>query len=110
MLARVATFTISGLEPHAVTVEIDVRAGLPSFTIVGLADRAVREARERVRGAILNSGLQFPLKRVTVNLAPACLLKTGPGFDLAIACTVLVASGQVPVDALRGVAVFGELG
>lgn len=110
MLAHVSTFTISGLEPQRVIVEIDVRAGLPSFTIVGLADRAVREARERVRGAILNSGFQFPLKRVTVNLAPAYLLKTGPGFDLAIACTVLVASGQVPVEALEGRAVFGELG
>ena len=75
MLARVTTFTIDGLEPRRVTVEIDVRAGLPNFTIVGLADRAVREARERVRAAILNSGFEFPLKRVTVNLAPASLRK-----------------------------------
>jgi magnesium chelatase family protein len=110
MLARVTTFTIDGLEPRRVTVEIDVRAGLPSFTIVGLADRAVRESRERVRAAILNSGFEFPLKRVTVNLAPASLRKAGPGFDLAIACAVLAAGGHLPADALARYAVFGELG
>ncbi|MCA1656814.1 MAG: ATP-binding protein, partial [Actinobacteria bacterium] len=110
MLARVTTFTIDGLEPRRVTVEIDVRAGLPNFTIVGLGDRAVREARERVRAAILNSGFEFPLKRVTVNLAPASLRKAGPGFDLAIACAILAAGGHVPADALGRYAVFGELG
>jgi magnesium chelatase family protein len=78
MLARVTTFAIDGLESRRVTVEIDVRAGLPNFTIVGLGDRAVREARERVRAAVLNSGFVFPLKRVTVNLAPAYLHKTAP--------------------------------
>jgi len=110
MLARVTTFTIDGLEPRRVTAEVDVRAGLPNFTIVGLGDRAIREARERVRGAILNSGFEFPLKRVTVNLAPASLRKAGPGFDLAIACAILAAGGQVPADALERYAVFGELG
>jgi magnesium chelatase family protein len=110
MLARVSTFTIDGLEPRRVTVEIDVRAGLPNFTIVGLADRAVRESRERVRGAILNSGFEFPQRRVTVNLAPASLRKAGPGFDLAIACAILAAGGHVPADALERYAVFGELG
>ena len=110
MLARVTTFAIDGLEPRRVTVEIDVRAGLPNFTIVGLGDRAVREARERVRAAILNSGFEFPLKRVTVNLAPASLRKAGPGFDLAIACAILAAGGHVPADALERYAVFGELG
>ena len=110
MLARVTTFTIDGLEPRRVTVEVDVRAGLPNFTIVGLGDRAVREARERVRAAILNSGFEFPLKRVTVNLAPASLRKAGPGFDLAIACAILAAGGHVPADALERYAVFGELG
>jgi magnesium chelatase family protein len=110
MLARVSTFTIDGLEPRDVTVEIDVRAGLPNFTIVGLGDRAVREARERVRAAILNSGFEFPLRRVTVNLAPASLRKAGPGFDLAIACAILAVSGQVPAEALERYAVFGELG
>jgi magnesium chelatase family protein len=110
MLARVTTFTIDGLEPRRVTVEVDVRAGLPNFTIVGLADRAVRESRERVRGAILNSGFEFPLKRVTVNLAPASLRKAGPGFDLAIACAILAAGAILPAEALERYAVFGELG
>ena len=109
MLARVTTFAIDGLDPRRVTVEVDVRAGLPAFTIVGLADQAVREARERVRSAVLNSGFEFPLKRVTVNLAPASLRKSGPGFDLAIACAILAAGGQVPPSALEQWAIFGEL-
>jgi magnesium chelatase family protein len=90
-------------------VEVDVRAGLPTFLIVGLGDRAVREARERVRSAILNSGFEFPAKRITVNLAPADLRKEGPGFDLAIACGVLAAGAQLPVQELERLAVFGEL-
>jgi magnesium chelatase family protein len=110
MLARVSTFTIDGLEPRHVTVEIDVRAGLPNFTIVGLADRAVRESRDRVHAAILNSGFEFPQRRVTVNMAPASLRKTGPGFDLAIACAILAVGGHVPPEALDRYAVFGELG
>jgi len=109
VLAHVTTFSLSGLEPHRVTVEVDLRAGLPAFTVVGLGDQAVREARERVRAAILNSGFEFPAKRVTVNLAPAYLRKAGPGFDLAIACGVLAASGQVPPDRLGQLAVHGEL-
>ena len=90
-------------------MEVDVRAGLPSFTIVGLADRAVREARERVRAAILNSGFEFPGKRLTVNLAPASLRKAGPHFDLAIACGILAAARQLPAASLDRLAVFGEL-
>ncbi len=109
MLARVTTFAITGVEPCRVIVEVDVRAGLPAFTIVGLGDRAVRESRERVHAAVLNSGLQFPSKRVTVNLAPASLHKGGPGFDLGIACAVLAASGQLPGAALERIVVFGEL-
>jgi magnesium chelatase family protein len=109
VLAHVTTFSLSGLEPHRVTVEVDLRAGLPAFTVVGLGDQAVREARERVRAAILNSGFEFPAKRVTVNLAPAYLRKAGPGFDLAIACGVLAASGQVRPDRLGHLAVHGEL-
>ena len=109
VISSVMTFSLDGLEPRPVTVETDLRAGLPSFTIVGLADRAVSEARERVRAALLNSGFAFPARRVTVNLAPAHVRKMGPGFDLAIAAAILVASGQVPADALAGLAVFGEL-
>src|SRR5215218_11306599 len=109
VLAHVTTFTIAGLDPRRVTVEVDLRPGLPTFTIVGLGDRAVREARERVHAAILNSGFEFPARRVTVNLAPAYLRKEGPGFDLAIAAGVLAASGQLPAHALERFAVFGEL-
>jgi magnesium chelatase family protein len=109
MLARVATFAIDGVEPRLVWVEVDVRQGLPTFTIVGLGDTAVRESRDRVRAAISNSGWTFPEKRVTANLAPAYLRKAGPGFDTAIALAVLAADGHVPADELRTYAVFGEL-
>jgi magnesium chelatase family protein len=109
MLARVATFSLDGLDTRLVTVEVDIRPGLPGFVIVGLGDAAVREARERVRAALLNSGFEFPLRRIVANLAPAHLRKGGSGFDLAVACGVLVASGQVPADALASRAVFGEL-
>jgi magnesium chelatase family protein len=109
MLAHVTTFAIHGVESRRVTVEVDIRPGLPAFTIVGLGDRAVRESRERVRSAILNSGFEFPARRITVNLAPAALRKEGPGFDLAIACGVLAAVGQLPASVMERVAVFGEL-
>ncbi|MDX6696800.1 MAG: magnesium chelatase family protein [Solirubrobacteraceae bacterium] len=109
MLARVTTFAIDGLESRRVSVEVDVRPGLPAFRVVGLADIAVREARERVRSAILNSGFEFPQRRITANLAPAYLRKVGPGFDLALAIGVLAASAQLDGDGLAGWAVFGEL-
>ena len=86
-----------------------MRRGLPAFTLVGLPDTAVREARERVRAALLNSGLEFPLQRLTANLAPARLRKAGPSFDLALAVALLVASGQVPSDWFASCAVCGEL-
>ena len=111
MLAHVTTFAIDGIEPRRVTVEVDAtNSGLPAFAIVGLGDRSVRESRERVKSAIANSGFAFPKGKVTVNLAPAYLRKQGPGFDLAIACGVLAASGQIPAEALTRFAVFGELG
>ena len=109
MLASVATFAIEGIDSRQVTVEADLRRGLPVFTVVGLPDAAVREARERVRAALLNSGLEFPLARLTANLAPADLRKAGPSFDLALAAAVLSASGQVPRDALASSALCGEL-
>jgi magnesium chelatase family protein len=109
MLARVHTFSIDGLEPRPVVVEVDVRPGLPSFTIVGLGDLAVRESRERVRAALGNQGFELPQRRITVNLAPASLPKGGPGFDLAIAVGLLAASGQAPGVQLDRVAVVGEL-
>ncbi|MDQ6730212.1 MAG: ATP-dependent protease, partial [Actinomycetota bacterium] len=109
MLARVRTFAIDGVSPRPVWVEVDIRSGLPAFTIVGLGDTAVRESRERIRAAILNSGFSFPAARITANLAPASLRKAGPGFDAALALALLAAGGQVPAAGLDGYAVFGEL-
>lgn len=108
-LARVVTFALDGVESRRVWVEADIRSGLPAFTVVGLADKAVREARERVRAAVVNSGFEFPFKRITVNLAPASLHKVGPGFDLPLAVAVLVASGQLSGEAIEACAVYGEL-
>jgi magnesium chelatase family protein len=110
MLALAHTFTIDGPEARLVAVELDVRSGLPAFTIVGLADTAVREARERIQTAVRNSGFQWPARRITANLAPGDLRKAGPGLDLAIACAILAATGQIPGERLARVAMFGELG
>jgi magnesium chelatase family protein len=109
MLALAHTFTLDGPQARHVSVELDIRAGLPAFTIVGLADASVREARERIQTAIRNCGYEFPGRRITVNLAPGDLRKAGPGFDLAIACALLAASGQLPMETLERVALFGEL-
>jgi magnesium chelatase family protein len=109
MLAHVTTFAIDGVEPRRIFVEVDIRPGLPAFTIVGLGDTAVRESRERVRAAIQNSGYEFPQRRITANLAPASLRKVGPGFDAALALAVLAASGQFDASRLAEVAVYGEL-
>ncbi len=109
MLARAHTFTVDGLKTSHVTVEVDVRTGLPAFTIVGLGDTAVREARVRVRAAIQNSGFEFPSRRITANLAPADLPKAGPGLDLALACALLAATGQLSPERLQSHALLGEL-
>ncbi len=109
MLARIATFAIDGVDPRQVWVEVHIRSGLPAFAIVGLADTAVRESRDRIHSAILNSSFEFPTSRITANLAPAFLRKVGPGFDAALALGVLAASGQIPSEALASYAVFGEL-
>jgi magnesium chelatase family protein len=98
-----------GIDALPVEVEVDVGAGLPGFSIVGLPDTAVQEARERVRVAISNSGYKFPTKKVIVNLAPANLRKEGPAFDLPIALAVLAASGVIPEEGLEGAGVVGEL-
>jgi len=108
-LARVDTFALDGVEARRVWVEADIRRGLSTFAVVGLADKAVREARERVRAAIVNSGFVFPQERITVNLAPAYLRKVGPGFDLPLAVAILAASGQLAPDSVSGCAVIGEL-
>src|ERR671917_2543236 len=96
MLASVATFALEGIDSREIAVEVDLRRGLPAFAIVGLPDAAVRESRERVRAALLNSELEFPQQRLTANLAPADVRKAGPRFDLALAVAVLAASGQIP--------------
>jgi magnesium chelatase family protein len=110
VLAAVPAATLLGVEGHRVRVEVHVSAGLPGFTVVGLPDTSCREARDRVRAALLSSGLKYPLERITVNLAPSGLRKVGTGLDLAVALGVLAASEQLPVGALSGLAFLGELG
>ncbi|NUT15462.1 MAG: ATP-binding protein, partial [Cupriavidus sp.] len=99
-LAVLRSRALTGIAAPPVRVETHLANGLPAFTIVGLADTGVRESRERVRAAILNSGYEFPNRRITVNLAPADLPKESGRFDLAIALGILAASGQIPADAL----------
>lgn len=110
MLSRVFGGTVVGIDGRLIAVEVDISAGLPAFDVVGLPDAAVRESRERVRSALRNAGYDFPLRRITVSLAPASLRKAGSGLDLPIALGVLAATGQMPQAALKGAAVLGELG
>jgi magnesium chelatase family protein len=107
-LAVVPAATLHGLEGRAIRVEVDVAPGLPGFTIVGLADTALQEARERVRGAIRNAGYVFPPRRITINLAPAGLRKAGASLDLAMAVGILLGSEQVRAGRLT-VGFLGEL-
>lgn len=109
MLARARSVALIGVDAVAVEVEVDVSPGLPAFTVVGLPDQAVSEARERVRAAIRNAGLPFPAARITVNLAPADLRKEGPLYDLPIALGLLAAQEMLPPEALSGVVSAGEL-
>ena len=110
MLAEVPSATLLGVEGHRVLVEVHVGQGLPGFTVVGLPDASCREARDRVRAAILSSKLKWPDTRITVNLAPTHVRKVGSGLDLAIAIALLGASKQLKAEAFRGLAFFGELG
>jgi magnesium chelatase family protein len=109
VLARTVTHALVGLDARRVEVEAHLQLGMPAFAIVGLADRACQEAKERVRSGIASAELEWPLRRITVNLAPAELRKEGSGFDLPIALAVLAASRQVPPEALGGHAAVGEL-
>ena len=109
MLARAVTHALVGLEARRVEVEAHLQGALPAFTIVGLADRACQEAKERVRSGVRSAECEWPEGRITVNLAPAALRKEGSGFDLPIALAVLAASGQIPRDELERHAVHGEL-
>ena len=110
MLASVQSAAVIGVEATPVLVEIDVARGLPAWSIVGLASNAVKEARERVASALVNSGFEVPARRVTVLLSPADQVKTGTAFDLPIALAVLAASGQIPAECVAGLCVVGELG
>ena len=110
MLVRTHSFCVQrGVAEH-VQVELDVRRGLPSFSVVGLAGAAARDARERVQAALVNSGVPLPRQRLTVNLAPSSVRRSGSEFDLAIACCVLAAQGHLDSARLARVALFGELG
>lgn len=110
MLAVVHSATLIGIDGHPVRIEVHLADGLPGFTIVGLPDASCREARDRVRAAIVTSGYRWPDKRMTVNLAPTNLRKTGSALDAAIALGVLAASAQLDRNALDGIGVLGELG
>ena len=110
MVQRVSTVAFEGIEARAVDVQVQVAPGMPAFNVVGLPDKAVSEARERVRSALVASGLALPARRITVNLAPADLPKEGSHYDLPIALGLMAAIGAIPADALSGFTVLGELG
>jgi len=109
LLSKLYSAAICGVEAFMVEIEVDIHPGLPSFNIVGLPDTAVQESRERVRAAIKNTEFEFPMQRITVNLAPADIKKEGPIFDLSIALAILVASKQVKPDLLNEYLIMGEL-
>src|SRR5215510_15129284 len=109
MFARVTTVAFEGIEARGVDVQVQIGPGMPHFAIVGLADKAVAESRERVRGALNAIGLALPPKRITVNLAPADLPKEGSHYDLPIAIGLMAALGAIPGDRLEEFVVLGEL-
>ena len=109
MVTRVSTVAFEGIDARPVDVQVQIAPGNVAFMIVGLADKAVAESRERVRSALIASGLALPAKRITVNLAPADLPKEGSHYDLPIALGIMAAIGAIPADALAGFTVLGEL-
>src|SRR5687768_17868536 len=109
MLATLESATVIGVDACRVHVEIDVSGGLPHFQLVGLPDASVRESRDRVRAAIRNSGFEFPVNRITINLAPGDVRKAGPAFDLPIALGMLAATGTVKRGNFAGIVHVGEL-
>lgn len=109
MLAKILSAALVGLDAHVVEVEVDIGGGLPQFSVVGLPDATVRESRDRVRASLKNTGFSFPVKKITVNLAPADLKKEGSGYDLAIAVGILVAQELLPAEAVRDRVLVGEL-
>ncbi|MCZ6466068.1 MAG: ATP-binding protein, partial [Alphaproteobacteria bacterium] len=109
MAARVNSVAFLGFQVLDVDVQVHMSAGLPAFTVVGLPDKAVGESRERVRAALNSMGLALPLKRITVNLSPADVVKEGSHFDLPIALGLLAAMGVLPMDEIAGYTALGEL-
>jgi magnesium chelatase family protein len=109
-LARAHAIALVGVQGHAVEIEVDIENGMVALLLIGLPDTALREARDRIRSAIVNSGEAWPTRRITVGLSPASLPKRGSGFDLGIAMAILAAAGSVPAAALRGLVLIGELG
>ena len=110
MQSRINTVAFNGLEILDVDLQVQIASGLPAFTIVGLPDKAVAESRERVRAALQALGLSLPAKRITINLAPADLLKEGSHFDLPVALGLLAGMGIIPQEELAGYVALGELG
>ncbi|MDK2789466.1 MAG: magnesium chelatase family protein, partial [Epulopiscium sp.] len=109
MISKVKSCTLYGINGYLVDVEVDLSEGLPGFDLVGLPDSSIREAKERVRAAIKNSEFLFPIKRITVNLAPADIRKEGSAFDLPIAVGILSCSQPIPADILNKTMIVGEL-
>src|SRR5580692_10955310 len=109
MVARVSTVAFEGVEARPIDVQVQIASGNVAFMIVGLGDKAVAESRERVRAALIASGLALPARRITVNLAPADMPKEGSHYDLPIALGIMAAIGAIPADALQGYTVLGEL-
>ena len=109
MLAKVKTYGLTGLDGYILDVEVDINLGLPAYEIVGLADTAVKESKERVRSAIKNSGFRYPIERITINLAPADTKKEGVLYDLPISIGILAASEQLNYKNLKDYVILGEL-
>src|SRR5215472_5582206 len=109
-LARANAIALVGVQGHVVEIEADIENGLVTLLLVGLPDTALREARDRIRSAIVNSGETWPSRRITVGLSPASLPKRGSGFDIGIACAILAASQALPPASLDGIVLIGELG
>jgi magnesium chelatase family protein len=109
VLARVFSFGLLGIEAYPIDIEVDVSRGLPAVTIVGLADTAIRESRERIKSAIKNSGFNWPSERITISLAPSDIKKEGTSFDLAIALGILAATQQINSENLKDYCILGEL-
>ena len=109
MLAKVLTGAVLGIDAHLVEVEVDIGNGMPGLTIVGLPDKTIEESRDRVRAALRNSGFEYPLRKMVINLAPADIRKEGTGYDLPLALGLLAGSGQLPLAHLADYLLVGEL-